>query len=339
MTEPDLQARQPPAIQLGLLGNNNTDISDQSSPTSANQLEQQQLHHFPPVLSENINRSLLWLLCAQSVSLVFFVLLPVVISLPYLSDPWLNAGDLWKIFDPLFTVPLFYFILDIALQTDERSCVIETYRLNTSQSRYRLAFMIFIAIYVEGHGIHTAATIFKDPLKYLMTKQPQSAQQYPLIQQTYSYIRDDWQHVYSHYIYLIGALGVSVLHMFSYRSLKHPRLSGPLEWTLFWAASLLYGAMFAGIAVNFPYGFYATFGWLLVYAVPWCWWIWSQRVEPSDGIINGRNGWKGRMLFQPGRRLVPQFYILSYTIGLVIIFIYIGIFGFRDRATAGISLS
>jgi hypothetical protein len=36
---------------------------------------------------------------------------------------------------------------------------------SASSQRLMLAFLVSAAIYIEGHGIHTACTIFKDPLK------------------------------------------------------------------------------------------------------------------------------------------------------------------------------
>lgn len=54
---------------------------------------------------------ILCLLCLLSISLFFFVVLPIILNLPYYSEPWLNVGDPWKMVDPLITLPLFYFIL------------------------------------------------------------------------------------------------------------------------------------------------------------------------------------------------------------------------------------
>lgn len=271
------------------------------------------------VISISINKRIIKTMLSMSFALFFFVVIPVIVNLPYISEPWLNAGDVWKMIDPIFTVPLLYLPLYILFRQI----------LGQSNEEFitTMAFMVSIAVYVEGHGLHTAATIFKDPLKYLMKNSPETRTQYPLIPQTYSYIRDDWEHIYSHYIYLVGAVAVSVIHMLAYRSVQHPPLCSRTDWALFITGTIFYGLMYAGIAVNFPSGLIVGFVWLAVYAVPWSVWLWRRRVGGK------------RLLFSKGQSLIPQFYLLSYLIGLVVIIIYICIFGFKDRASAGISLS
>jgi hypothetical protein len=111
-------------------------------------------------------KSLLWLLLWQGICMFFFVVVPIISPLPYLSDPWLNLGDIWKIIDPLVTLPIMFWIFELGTRTSVR----------TSDGKERIALttamVICAAVYVEGHGLHTAAAMFKDPLKKLMQQSP-----------------------------------------------------------------------------------------------------------------------------------------------------------------------
>jgi hypothetical protein len=190
-----------------------------------------------------------------------------------------------------------------------------------------LIFIVGAAVYVEGHGIHTAATIFKDPLKYLMKTQPASKTQYPLIPQTYSYIRDDWQHLYSHYIYVSGVLVMSVVHMLAYRYSCFAPISGIKQRILLSIAVLFYGFLFAGTSANFPCGLTVGLVWIGVCGGLLASWLWyARRKVPQITWFNHR-------------LLVIQFYLSSYLLALLLILIYIAIFGYKDRASAGIPLS
>jgi hypothetical protein len=41
----------------------------------------------------------------------------------------------------------------------------------------------------------------------ILKSDPQAAVRYPMLADTYSYIRNDWEHLYSHYIY--GTLDIT----------------------------------------------------------------------------------------------------------------------------------
>lgn len=309
--------------------------------------------------SKRIQWRLLWLILSQGVALFFFVIIPIITPLPYISEPWFGVGDLWKILDPLVTLPIFYFIfvhasraqLNFLVDKDELEDVVDGQVPVSASSpahpreavRLHVFFMILAAIYVEGHGLHTAAAMFKDPIKALYTNQPQAAVDYPELKEIYSYIRDDWQHIYAHYIYAVGALGMTVVQMWAYRDQDMPNLTTWGSYIVFLASSFLFSLMFAGVCVNFPAGLIVGLIWLAIYALPWTVWLWLQR---TSDLPNTTWNWdrryqvfaRNRLLFSPGRRLIPQYYLLSYAMSLVWIVIYICIFGFKDRASAGISL-
>jgi hypothetical protein len=97
-------------------------------------------------------------------------------------------------------------------------------------------------------------------------------------------MRDDWEHLYAHYLYAIGALGFSVCHMIAHAPLQLPPLSTKSEFVKFFAAVLSYAVLFAGTCINFPGGLYVGMGWLVLYALPWAFWLWRLQ-EPGYDII------------------------------------------------------
>lgn len=194
---------------------------------------------------------LIWLLLLLSFALFFFVVLPIIINLPYVNYPWLNAGDIWKLLDPMFTLPLFYLIWkqSPASETFTGSIHMGTTHLPI-YSILDVIFIVCAAVYVEGHGLHTAAAMFKDPLKFLITSQPASAITYPILKETYDYLRDDWEHIYSHYIYLAGAIAMSVLHMVAYSRSRNAIIHGKWPWARLILAVIIYGLLFAGKLIS-----------------------------------------------------------------------------------------
>jgi hypothetical protein len=129
--------------------------------------------------------------------------------------------------------------------------------------------------------------------------------------------------------------------MWAYRLERHAAIHKRADWFLFAVACLLYGIIFAGVAVNFPQGLTVALVWLAVFAVPLAVWLYRQPdplAEAPRSDLLRRLLWRPCQLFSPGRSLVLQYYLMSYTIALGIIIVYIIIFGFKDRASAGIPL-
>lgn len=55
-----------------------------------------------------------WLAClllSTSFSMLFFTVIPVVANLPDVVPSWFSGDTLWRLFDPLFTLPLNLFIM------------------------------------------------------------------------------------------------------------------------------------------------------------------------------------------------------------------------------------
>jgi hypothetical protein len=269
--------------------------------------------------------------------LLIFVVLPIIIDAPYYSYPWLNSGDVWKIVDPLFTLPVYYFILENAMMYHNPR---DTVKLLRKMPRFlwisrrtllKLIFVIAMGVYVEGHGLHTAATIFKDPVKVAAQnlQQSQGTPTTPPLEEIYSYIRDKWQHVYSHYIYAAGAFVMSLIHMVAHVEQVHAELNTRWEWAIFITASILYGLLFAATSINFPGGLTVGFILIALVAVPFSIYLYrsiDESIEKISRVYFGRH----RFLFSKGKKLVVQFYLLSYLVSLIVMIIWIIVNGYKD---------
>lgn len=70
-----------------------------------------------------------------------------------------------------------------------------------------MLWAIGASIYVQGHGVHLAAALFKHPVEDFMTNHPELMQQPALASELiaiYSYMRDTWEHYIAHYMYALG---------------------------------------------------------------------------------------------------------------------------------------
>ncbi|KAI8329826.1 hypothetical protein BC941DRAFT_463613 [Chlamydoabsidia padenii] len=155
---------------------------------------------------------------------------------------------------------------------------------------------------------------------------PDLVAQYSILYQIYSNMRDLWEHIIAHYMYAFGGMIMSWAQLFTFRHQVH----GPLTLgtkVVFMLGSLVYGLLLAGIAIEFPYGLYVG----LIYSI-------VIGLICVLLIIRRRNGLRPYGdLFTIAPRMVPQFYLGACIVGLVIVIIWIAIFGFKNRLDAGVA--
>lgn len=136
-------------------------------------------------------------------------------------------------------------------------------------------------------------------------------------------MRDLWEHYIAHYLYAGGAMIMSWAQLFAFRNQVH----GPLPTTtkIVWIiGTIVYGLLLAGVAIQFPDG--TKVG--LVYS------ILIGSVCAAMLLLNRKNLKLGGLITM-GRRMVIQFYLGACILGLLIIIIWISIFGFLNRKGAG----
>ncbi|KAK9806860.1 hypothetical protein WJX72_005248 [[Myrmecia] bisecta] len=288
--------------------------------------EMQRMVELAPQTALPSSRRLVLLLLALATALFAFVFIPVVVDLPWVNEPWFNLADAWKLLDPLFTVPLHYLVYAYSPAF-------------APVSRLTVVFMAAVGLYVDGHGLHTACTIFKDPIQYQLNSGGVIDSR-EFLQRMYQYIRGDWEHVYSHYIYLVGALAMSFVHVYAFKDAMHAELQQRMDLVLFWAGVMIYAVLVAGTAINFPYGLIAGLIWICLFAGSWAFWLYHQP-DPTYKPLVAAARWKAclrtdSLLFSRGKKLVMQWYLAAYGWALLLILLYICIYGFKSRSAAGL---
>ncbi|CAM0135937.1 unnamed protein product [Umbelopsis sp. WA50703] len=167
--------------------------------------------------------------------------------------------------------------------------------------------------------------MFKHPIEQFNLDNPALVAQYPVLNEMYLNMEDLWEHKIAHYMYAFGGMWMSWVQLFLYRNQVH----GPLSLfarTLWIIGTILYGALLAGVAIEFPDGLYVG----LIYTI----------VIGTICILMmtlKRNGLQRGGIFTMGQRMVIQYYLGACVIGLVVVIAWIAKYGFQNRKAAGIA--
>ncbi|ORY97507.1 hypothetical protein BCR43DRAFT_489898 [Syncephalastrum racemosum] len=290
-------------------------LQDQTTPPVVLSPEQQLENR------ERNDRRLVWLLLVTPLAMLIFTLIPVVTDLPAVNS--MTSGDaIWRLFDPLVTLPLNMFIM---FNTGPSAA---NWGLLKEKTMIWLLWAIGAAIYVQGHGIHLAAALFKHPVEDFMNAHPElmaDATLGPQLTAIYLYMEDLWEHKIAHYMYAFGAMWMSWTQILAFRD----QVNGPLSMTnkfVFALGSLVYGALLAAVAIEFPDGLYVGLVYTLV--------IGSACVLLIT--LNRRRLPKGGILAM-GRRIVLQYYLGACVVGLIVVIAWIAKYGFVNRKAAGVA--
>jgi hypothetical protein len=155
--------------------------------------------------------------------------------------------------------------------------------------------------------------MFKNSVKTAIVSHPDST----ILSDVYSWMRDDWEHLISHYMYASGGILLSFVYAFSFRNFViETKLTN--KHKLLWIfAAIIYGLTIGSIAVQFIKGSIVS----LILCIGYGFGILGTFLYKSEG-----NKWN-----IIGRRIVIQYYILSYLIGLLITICWICAKGFKSR--------
>ncbi|KAI8993374.1 hypothetical protein BDB01DRAFT_776107 [Pilobolus umbonatus] len=262
-----------------------------------------------------------WLLLLTAFFILLLTTVPAVADLPDINV-WFTGDALWRLFDPIITLPLSLFVMTRADIMDQGGR--PNYWISLSERSVGwLVWSIGAGIYVQGHGIHTAAALFKHPIQDFNRAHPELVVQYPVLEQMYSNMRDLWEHDIAHYMYAGGAMVMSWAQLFVFRNQVHGPL--PTSTKIVWCLGILvYGLLLAAVAIDFPYGLVVGLiyaGGLSVVCISMM--LFNTRYLPRGG------------LFTMGRRMVIQYYLMACVIALVIIIVWICIYGLKTRKAAG----
>ncbi|KAG2185039.1 hypothetical protein INT43_000952 [Umbelopsis isabellina] len=258
-----------------------------------------------------------------ALAMLLLTTIPVVATIPDFSV-WFSGDALWRLFDPLITLPL---NLSIVMQAE----VFHTggkHRFFGAWSERSFALIIWAigaGIYVQGHGIHLAAAMFKHPIQQFNLDNLDLVAQYPILNEMYLNMEDLWEHKIAHYMYAFGGMWMSWVQLFLYRNQVHGPLS--LFTKIIWIiGTILYGVLLAGVAIEFPDGLYVGLVYTIVIGTI-CILI----------ITLKANGLRRGGILTMGQRMVIQYYLGACVIGLVVVIAWIAKYGFQNRKAAGIA--
>ncbi|KAF9148312.1 hypothetical protein BG015_009953 [Linnemannia schmuckeri] len=213
-------------------------------------------------------------------------------------------------------------------------------------------FTFFLILYVTGAAIHTAAAFFKNILVLFLEQYSQGIglSTHPpttgdgqlsfalatQLKEGYLLIQDTWEHNISHYMYALGALGMSWCEMVAYSgqvlpvgvnlarvgqvSMNGSRLGvrsrkSSKRLVLLWIlAGVLYGGIVAGVACQYPKGLYVGLIYVAALFLILVTYILSR---PTRG------------LFTLGRHYILQTYLIGMVVATVAIVIYLAVHHFE----------
>lgn len=252
-------------------------------------------------------RNLGFLFLLSSLFVIVLTVIPVVVSLPTLpSSPyprWYGVNDIIRLLEPIIALP---FQLLIFLHAEDK-----LNKMSAGKKTIVVTFFaVFVAIYQQGAGFHSAATMFKNSIVTLKN-QDNSTTLFPIITEIYQWQRDTWEHRVAHYIYASGGILLSFLFAFLFQDFGQPEgVSDKIARIVWGLSSLLYGIVIGAVAIQFPSGSIVALVLILVYGF---------------GILGSFMYTKEVKPLVFGTRIVVQFYILSYAIAFIIVLIWIAI--------------
>ncbi|KAG0163017.1 hypothetical protein DFQ28_000484 [Apophysomyces sp. BC1034] len=242
-----------PSIYSQNLANRDQSLDDFDSPPTCGDL-QTQLPSRATYREQHVeDNRLAWLMLGTALSTLLLTLVPVVAKIPNIT-PWFPGNTLWRLLDPLITLPLNLFIMTRAdiISTGGRP---NYWGALSERSVTWLFWSLGAAIFVQGHGVHTAASMFKHPVEDFNDAHPDIVAQYPVLHEIYLYMEDLWEHYIAHYMYAGGAMWMSWVQLFAFRNQVHGPL--PVSTKAVWViGSVFYGLLLAAVAIEFPAGTY-----------------------------------------------------------------------------------
>ncbi|KAI7859293.1 hypothetical protein BDC45DRAFT_531189 [Circinella umbellata] len=269
---------------------------------------------------DNKDRQLVWLLLVTPLLVLIFTAVPAIASLPTIGS--MTSGNaIWRLIDPIFTLPPFLFTMFCADVT--------RYHIGSSSTFIWLLWAVGAGIYVQGHGVHLSAALFKHPVEDFIAVHNQTlgsnAGLVEELESIYSYMRNLWEHLIGHYMYAVGAVIMSWTQIAAFCNQTHGSLTIGYQ-VLFCIASLIYGLLIGAIAIDFPGGCYVGLPYTIIFGAVCALLMISRRGK--DLKYGG--------LLKLGHRMVLQYYLGASIVGFVIIIGWVGKYGFANRTVLDI---
>jgi hypothetical protein len=188
--------------------------------------------------------------------------------------------------------------------------------------------MFGTAMYQQGAGLHTASNMFKNSVEFFNTGPlphtcGPTAQSF--MQWLFGWMENVWEHSVSHYMYAAGGIWVAIVQTYAYRNvLVREGLTSMVDRGLWLANAVVYGLLIGAVAVDFPSGSIVCLAFLLAYGAG------------VLGTFAVRSFWHDGTLLSWGKRYVVQYFLMSYMVALLIVIIWMSIYGTERRGAAGV---
>ncbi|CAG8472672.1 16189_t:CDS:2 [Funneliformis mosseae] len=240
------------------------------------------------------DRRIIILLSITPIWTLLFTVTPVLINFHGV------VADLYRILEPMVSLPLHYFIMITSEVFIDPTQEGRKFLFGlTERSLLNIWFLVGAAIYAQGCGMHsTAIAIVNDLLPN----------------------QEIDEVAIGYYSYATGYLIMTWAQLFAYRRQKHDgldSLKGIIWWIL---GGILFGILYASVAIEFPRGPLLVIIYVLVIGIPLSIFLFNSKV-----------------MFSKGRRLVLQSYLIGYATTLVIVLIWVAaVGGFKDRKSVGL---
>lgn len=155
-----------------------------------------------------------YLLFTFTVLFAFFTIAPVFLDGEFVFYPLIKDGDILDLFTPIILIPLYWLLFKIRLQSKPTP-------------KETLVFLIFVAMWVQGQGMHLAANSIGHLINDLADTNDIK---------TLTHFYDE---ILSHYWWHFGGIGLSSLLI--YRQWQHPFINQPsgLKWAI--GAGIIHG--------------------------------------------------------------------------------------------------
>ena len=244
----------------------------------------------------------------SNIFVVILTIIPVVVKTSPISNPpypsWYGSNDVLRLLEPIIALPLQLLLLlqaPIFTTNINREGALLKYFLVT-------VFAACAAVYQQGAGFHSASILFKSSIVTLRN-QDGAVAAYPIIEEIYDWMRNEWEHLIAHYMYAAGGIALSFLYAYVFRQVGvSAELGGVKDWkirSIYGSAFFLYGIIVGSVAIQFLSGSIVALVLIIVYGF---------------GVLGGYLMRKeGRKALVFGNRIVLQSYLASYFFAFLIV--------------------
>jgi hypothetical protein len=246
---------------------------------------------------------------------LLFTSLPVIMDIPpdlYSKyKDWYTGNDIMRLLDPVGNLLINFYIF---MNSGIFNGLISTTLIETTIERKKEKFIIIfififgIACAQQGAAFHSASNMFKNSMQSIPELDD-------VENDIYFWMRTVWEHGISHYMY---AIGLSIMHFSILASFRHHETnttqSNKMSNFYLVIGAVTYACLMTTVAADFPWGLATGLSYMFIYGILGVG-GYSFHLYHTGQVVN---------MFQLGKgRPVIQWYLLSYTLSIIFVFLYV----------------